>query len=57
MVYGLVILSGCVGEVIVGNVLIILYFNCGCFDFVKLVFDEMIERNVVIWIVVIFGFV
>lgn len=57
MVHGLVILSGCAGEVTVGNALITSYFNCGCSDFAKLVFDEMTERNVVTWTAVISGLV
>ncbi|KAL8143131.1 hypothetical protein V2J09_016163 [Rumex salicifolius] len=55
MVHTMVILSGFEGEVTVGNALITAYFECGCSDKGRQVFNEMRDRNVVTWTAVISG--
>lgn len=34
-----------------------MYFKCGCIDSVKRVFDEIFDKDVCVWIVMIYGFV
>jgi len=55
MIHGLVILSGHLQEITVGNAMITSYFKCGCFSSGRQVFDEMLERNVITWTAVISG--
>ncbi|KAK7397211.1 hypothetical protein VNO78_18378 [Psophocarpus tetragonolobus] len=55
MIHGLVFVSGFEKEITVGNALITSYFKCACFSQGKLVFYEMLERNVVTWTAVISG--
>ncbi|KAK9139768.1 hypothetical protein Scep_009449 [Stephania cephalantha] len=47
--------SGHEREVSVGNALITSYFKCGCCALGRLVFDEMVERNVITWTAAISG--
>lgn len=55
MLHGLVMVTGYDREITVGNSLITSYFRCACSDSGKLVFDEMVERNVISWTAVISG--
>lgn len=55
MLHGLVMVTGYGVEVTVGNALITSYFRCECFDSGRLVFDEMVERNVITWTATISG--
>ena len=55
MIHGLVILSGYLHEINVGNAMITSYFKCGCFSSGRQVFNEMLERNVITWTAVISG--
>ncbi|KAG6702122.1 hypothetical protein I3842_07G018600 [Carya illinoinensis] len=55
MMHGLVISSGYLQEIAVGNALITAYYKCGCFSSGRQVFDEMLERNVITWTAVISG--
>ncbi|CAN0897127.1 Pentatricopeptide repeat-containing protein At3g05340 [Linum grandiflorum] len=55
MIHGLVFLSGFDNDISVGNALITSYFKCGSFHSGKLVFDEMVERNVISWTAAISG--
>lgn len=55
MIHGLVFLNGYEQELTVGNSLITAYYRCGCFDFGRRVFDEMLEKNVITWTAIISG--
>lgn len=57
MMHALAILSGYERSVPVGNALITSYVSGGCFSSGRLMFDEMIERNVVTWTAMISGLV
>ncbi|KAK4378967.1 hypothetical protein RND71_000829 [Anisodus tanguticus] len=55
MMHVLVIWSGQEREISGSNALITSYFRCGCANSGRLVFDEMVVRNVISWTSVISG--
>lgn len=57
-IYFYVIKSGWVSVIFVGNVLVFMYVKCGCvYDGVYGFFFEIDEKDVVLWNVIIVGFV
>lgn len=55
MIHCLVHLSGYDRDITIGNALLTSYFNCGCFNSGRRVFDDMLEKNVVTWTAIISG--
>ncbi|XP_031474841.1 pentatricopeptide repeat-containing protein At2g13600-like [Nymphaea colorata] len=48
-VHGLIVVSGCVPDVVLMNSILAMYGNCGCFDEAQNVFNRMLERDVISW--------
>ncbi|CAN6895200.1 unnamed protein product [Brassica oleracea var. botrytis] len=57
MIHALAVLSGYDNVIPVGNSLITSYYKCGCSVSGRMVFDEMVQRNVITWTAVITGLV
>lgn len=48
-IYVYVIKNNLVSDVAVGSVLVDMYVKCGCLNLLRKVFDEMLNKNVIIW--------
>ncbi|KAF3610975.1 hypothetical protein DY000_02051410 [Brassica cretica] len=57
MIHALAVLSGYDNVIPVGNSLITSYYKCLCSVSGRMVFDEMVQRNVITWTAVITGLV
>ncbi|CBI35164.3 unnamed protein product, partial [Vitis vinifera] len=49
-IHGFVLKKGLDRDVFVGNALMLMYGECACVEYARLVFDKMMERDVVSWI-------
>ena len=47
--HGFVLKKGLDRDVFVGNALMLMYGECACVDYARLVFDKMLDRDVVSW--------